>query len=291
MIKHKRKHKITIFEVIIYFVMVLCLFVFLYPFWQSLVNSLMTNSEAMEVGLKLWPKKITFDSYKFVFKSSDIYLAFYNTLWRTVIGTLLSVTVCYFAAYALTKKELPFRNVITILVIFTMFFDGGLIARFILIKNLKLLDSRWALVLPMVATAWNIIIARNFLSTLPMELEESAIIDGANPFVILFKIFVPLSMPIISLLILWISVSHWNAWFDAMIYTPKPQNVVLQLYLRRMIVEPQNEAMIYQATSDSTTQETIKSATIMVAMIPILCVYPFLQKHFVKGVMIGALKG
>lgn len=283
--------RLSWFDFIIYFFLTIFMLLFIFPFWQTIVTSLMSSEDAMKVGLKIIPTSITFQSYEFVFRSSTVWIAYGNTIWRTLVGTVISVLVCYFAAYGISKKTLPFRKTITTFIVFTMFFDGGLIARYLLIKDLNLLNNRWALVLPLVVSAWNIIIARNFLSALPQELEESAGIDGANPFVIAFRIIMPLSMPIIAILVLWTAVGHWNAWFDAMIYCPKPESVVLQLYLRRMIVEPANEAMIYEAATDSTTQETIKSATIMVAVLPILCVYPFLQKYFVKGVMVGALKG
>lgn len=291
--KRKRlsRKKISIFDFIIYFVLIILMILFIFPFWQTIVTSLMSSEDAMKVGLKIIPTSFTFESYAFVFRSPTVWTAYGNTIWRTVVGTTISVFTCYFAAYGLSKSTLPFRKAITTFIVFTMFFDGGLIARYLLIKDLNLLNNRWALVLPIAVSAWNIVIARNFLSALPPELEESASIDGANPFVIAFRIIMPLSMPIIAILILWTAVTHWNAWFDAMIYCPKPESVVLQLFLRRMIVEPANEAMIYEAATDSTTQETIKSATIMVAIIPILCVYPFLQKYFVKGVMVGALKG
>ena len=197
----------------------------------------------------------------------------------------------YFAGYSLSRKNLPFRGAITFLIIFTMLFSGGLIPTFLTIKSYGLVNSRWALILPMLTSAWNIIIARNYISGLPEELEEAALVDGAHPLKIAFQIMWPLSMPVISVLALWSAVGHWNSWFDALIYCSGEDKIVLQLLLRRLLIQTQAEDSIMQSTIAATTSDTIKCATIIVAILPIICVYPFVQKYFVKGVTIGAVKG
>ncbi len=199
--------------------------------------------------------------------------------------------VTYCAGYALSRKNLPFRGVLTFLIVFTMLFSGGLIPTFLTIKSYGLVNSRWALILPVMTSAWNIIIARNYISGLPDELEEAALVDGAHPLKIVFQIMWPLSMPVIAVLALWSAVGHWNAWFDALIYCSGDDKIVLQLLLRRLLIQTQAEDSIMQSTIAATTSDTIKCATIIVAILPIICVYPFVQKYFVKGVTIGAVKG
>ena len=166
-----------------------------------------------------------------------------------------------------------------------------MIPTFLTIKSYGLVNSRWALILPMLTSAWNIIIARNYISGLPEELEEAALVDGAHPLKIAFQIMWPLSMPVISVLALWSAVGHWNSWFDALIYCSGDDKIVLQLLLRRLLIQTQAEDSIMQSTIAATTSDTIKCATIIVAILPIICVYPFVQKYFVKGVTIGAVKG
>ena len=246
------------------------------------------------MGLKLFPDNINIESYRQVFQSDLIFIGYGNTILRTVSGTLLSVMVTYFGAYALSKKELPFRNLLTLFVLITMFFNGGLIPTYLNIKRLGLMGSRLALILPLATNAWYLIIARNFIMSLPAELEDAAFIDGAKPFTMVFRVMFPLSMPILVVIALWTAVSHWNSWFDAMIYVRERNKMVLQLILRRILIENSDE-MIKQVyvsgTSVPTTPETVKAATIAVSVAPILLMYPFLQKYFVKGVMIGSLKG
>ena len=271
--------------------MVALAFVFLYPFWQTLVISFSTPEYASSLGVKLFPPSVTLDSYKSVFKTGSIWVGYANTLLRTVTGTVLTVLVTYCAGYAISRKNLPFKRAITFFITVTMFFSGGLIPTFLTIKSYGLVGSRLALILPMMTSAWNIIITRNYIAGLPDELEEAALVDGAHPLKIVFQVMFPLSMPIVAVLALWTAVGHWNAWFDAMIYCSGESKIVLQLVLRRLLIDSQAETSILQSTVAATTPESIKDATIIVAILPIVCVYPFLQKHFTKGVTLGAVKG
>jgi len=284
----------AIFDILNYIFMCFCIVAFIYPFWQELVLSLSTTEEALAFSTRLFPKKVTFESYKRVFKSDLIFIGYYNTIIRTSVGTILTVIVTYFAAYGLSKKELPFRNLIITFITFTMFFSGGLIPKFLLIRDLGLMGSRWALILPGLTSAWNIIIARNFIMMLPKELEESAFVDGARPITTVLKIMIPLSMPIIAVLALWSAVGHWNAWFDAYLYVRQREKMVLQLILRRILIETGRSEDVLKdvgLTTDLYTPETIKAAMLLVSIGPIIMFYPFLQKYFVKGVIVGSLKG
>jgi putative aldouronate transport system permease protein len=184
--------------------------------------------------------------------------------------------------------------IILLFITFTMFFSGGLIPSYLNMRNLNLINSRWALILPGLTSAWNLIVARNFIASLPDSLEEAAFVDGAHPLTVVFTIMLPISMPIIAVLALWTAVGHWNAWFDANIYVRDPNKMVLQLTLRRILVEGSLDVMggdVLNASSATTTPETVKAATIIVSIVPIILFYPFLQKHFVKGVMVGSIKG
>jgi len=282
------------FDVTNYMIMILLMFIFIYPFWETLVNSFSSPIGAERLGLKFLPVGFNFQSYKNVFSSKFIYIGYYNTLYRTLFGTTLTVFVTYCGAYSLSKKMLPGRAIIMFFIAFTMFFSGGLIPSYLMMKRLDLIGSRWALILPGLTSAWNLIIARNFISSLPETLEEAAFVDGAHPLTVVFKIMFPISMPIIAVLALWTAVGHWNSWFDAMIYVRDSKKMVLQLALRRILIEESRDMIggdVLNASSAATTPETVKAATIIVSIIPIVLFYPFLQKHFIKGVMVGAIKG
>jgi putative aldouronate transport system permease protein len=282
------------FDVFNYTLMILLTILFIFPFWQVVVLSFSDPITANSLGLKLYPEKVYFDSYREVFSSKYIYIGFMNSIIRTIIGTVCTVFITYCGAYVLTKKKLPLRNFMTGMIFFTMFFSGGLIPSYLLVKNLNLIDSYWALILPVLTNAWYILVARNYISSIPDTLEEAASIDGAHPIAIAFKIIFPVCLPIIAVLALWTAVHHWNAWFDAMIYVTDRNKLVLQLVLRKMIIEKLPDmmsSMLLSETTESTTPETIKAATIVVSILPIVMVYPFLQKYFVKGIMIGSIKG
>lgn len=265
-----------------------------YPFWYLFVIS-MTDANAGISNVYLWPSAFSLSSYENVLGTKYIYMAFGRTVLRTGLGTLIALFLGFNLAYVLSKKRYPFHAFWTTITVFTMFFSGGLVPEYLLVKDLKMLDTVWALVLPGAISAYNIVIMRNFLMSLPDSLEESAKLDGANDITVLYRIIFPLSMPIIATIGLWTAVGHWNAWFDAMIYISTTEKQVLQTVLRRVVllgdaslVPLSGEQVISNVNMNT---ETIKAATVMVATIPILCVYPFIQKYFVKGIMIGSLKG
>ncbi|MBO9607320.1 MAG: carbohydrate ABC transporter permease [Paenibacillaceae bacterium] len=286
--RNRRWHTFDIVNVVF---LTAAAFVFFYPFWQTVVLSFSTPDVATKVGIRLFPGAVTLDAYKVVFKTESIYVGYANTLIRTIVGTCLTVVVTYCAAYALSRETLPYKRSITFLIVVTMFFSGGLIPTFLVMKSYGLVGTLMALILPMTTSAWNILITRNYVASINKELEEAALVDGAHPLKIAFLVMFPISMPIIAVITIWSSVGHWNAWFDALIYTNGGKNIVLQLVLRRLLIDTQAETSIMQSTLAATTGDTIKAATIIVAILPILCVYPFLQRHFTKGIMVGAVKG
>lgn len=280
-----------IMQIVINVLMAVMLVLFLYPIWETVVRSLSTPETADHPGLKLWPREFTVDAYKNVLKNPDFLIGFKNSVVRTVLGSLIAVAFTFCGGYALSRRDLPGKGIITFYIVLTMFISAGLIPTYLNIRNLGMFNTIWAWVLPGAVSAWNLTICRNFIESLPYELEESAMVDGAHPLTIVFRIVLPLSAPILAVLVLWTAVGQWNSWFDAMIYTPDNSMTVLQLVVRRMIVSSTDESNLLAAAKSDVTSTTMKCATIMVSTIPILCVYPFLQKYFVKGVMVGALKG
>lgn len=287
----KKRKKIKIFPIINGAVLLLILFTTIYPFLYTLTISLSSAAEASKLGFHLFPKKISLTAYKMVFKNNNIIIGYSNTIFRTVIGTICTLAVTSTFAYALSKPYLPMKNFFTFFVLFTMIFSGGMIPSYILIKNLNLLNHRLVYVLPGLISAYNVVIMKSFFMSIPSSLIESAKIDGAREGTVFTKIILPLSKPVMATVGLWAAVSHWNAWFDSMLYVSDSKKQVLQLFLRRIVIEGQSQLMeMVGADNTNFTSETVKMATIIVTILPILFVYPFIQKYFVKGVMLGSVK-
>lgn len=267
-----------------------------YPFVYILNLSISTTAAASKAGLHILPDfhEITLASYVMVLKNHDILVGYMNTLFRTVVGTVLTLLAVCVTAYPLARPDLPLRRTTTFLITFTMIFTGGLVPSFLLITKLGLYDSRWALILPMLLTAFNVIVVKNFFQSIPESLAEAAMIDGAGPWKTLFSIYIPLSKPVLATVGLWTAVLHWNHWFDALLYIDSDAKQVLQIFLQRVVVE-NNTALIEMGVVNpdllAFTPETIKAATVIVTILPILLVYPFIQRFFVKGIMLGSVKG
>lgn len=272
-------------------------FIFLYPFYNLIIISLNDATDAMRGGIYFIPRKWSLDNYIAVFKNSLLGRAYLITILRTIIGTVSSVLATGMFAYGLSKRDLMFRNVYLTLATITMFFGGGLIPSFLLIKHLGLLDNFLVYIIPSLISVWNMIIMKSFFQSTSVSLEEAAKIDGYNDAQIFFKIIIPISMPIIATISLFNGVGHWNAWYDAYIYINNPNLLPLQTILMRIISQStaaqelsklatQNEF----AARSMVTPEAIKITTMVVSIGPIILIYPFLQKYFVKGVMIGAVK-
>lgn len=281
-----------VFDIINVIILLIVCFATLYPFYYLLVMSF-TSGDVPLTQMYLIPPKATLSNYIKVLSDSAIWGGFRNTVLRTALGTAISVLAVICTAYPLSKKYLVHRNLFTSFVVITMFVSGGTIPSYLLVKNMGLMDTIWALVLPTAISAYNVVITRNFFMSIPASLEESAQLDGANDIQILFKIYVPVSLPIIATITLWVAVAHWNAWFDSLIYITNSNKQVLQIVMRRIVLEGTQDMLNPDAFEEAmhVNSETIKATTVMVTTIPILVVYPFIQKYFVKGVMVGSLKG
>lgn len=277
--------------VLIIFITLMCV-VMIYPFLHIASLSLSSPAEAGRFGMHIYPKEVDFTAWKQVLAQDKIWIGFGNSVFRTVVGTFLTLVMMALCAYPLSRKYLPHRNFYTMLILFTMFFGGGIVPTYLLIKSLGLMNSVWVYILPGLVPTFSMLVLRNFFMSIPAELEESAKIDGANDIRILFNIVLPLSKPVLATLALWSAVGHWNAWFDAVLYISDQSKQVLQFFLREIVItNADRETLGSSAIGNIRYEASIKAATIMFAILPILVVYPFLQKYFVKGTMIGSLKG
>ncbi len=286
-----------VFDVFNAFLLILfCLTIF-YPFWNTLLISMASGSDVNSLGFRFWITSWNLNAYRLAFsKYGHVGIAYLNSIFRTVVGTIAGVIVTLLAAYPLSKRDIPGRNLMTIYILITMFFSGGLIPTYLLIRNIGLFNTRAALILPLLVQGYYVIIMRNFLMTIDPAFEESAFMDGANYLQILVRIIVPLSKPVIATIALWIAVWHWNQWFDALIYLSSERKIVLQLLLRRMIQQMtllQNEEMqrFMDIEEVALPTQSVRAAITILTMGPIIFFYPFLQKYFIKGIFLGSLKG
>ncbi|WP_303975442.1 carbohydrate ABC transporter permease [Streptococcus merionis] len=265
------------------------------PLVYILLASFIEPSALLAKGISLNPNDWTVEGYKRVFSDSSILRGFLNSFLYSTVYALTTVALSMLTAYPLSKRDLPGRRLINAFLVFTMFFGGGLVPTYLLVKNLGMLNSIWAIVLPGAINVWNIILARTYFQGLPEELVESAKLDGANDFQIFIKIMLPLAKPIMFVLFLYAFVGQWNSYFDAMIYLKDPNLEPLQLVLRKILIQntPEQNMVGGQAAMVEMKRiaEMIKYATIVISSAPLLIMYPFFQKYFDKGVMVGSLKG
>ena len=279
--------------------LVILTLLFLIPFLSVVSTSLISGKEYATRGLFiLYPREPVLNSYSMLLGQGSIVLnAYFVTASRVIIGTGLNLLFTFPLAYVLSKRRLYGRVPLTMFIFFTMLFHGGLIPNFVLVEKLGLLDSFWAMILPPLINPWWLLIMRNFMLAIPEELEEAAIMDGANPAVILVRVILPLSMPVIATIGLWYAVFHWNAWFDAAIYIFDPRKWPVQLILRGILEYGTGQYSDYSGLAEMTElpdpppAESLKAAMIVVTTLPILMVYPFIQRYFVKGIMLGSIKG
>ena len=291
MIKRTKGEKV--FDTFNYIFLFLILIVTLYPCLYVLFASLSDPGAFYTSGkLLLAPAGFSIVNYIKVFENSMIWTGYLNTIFYAGVGTFSSVLITVVAAFCLSRKYLPGKNAIILGMIFTMYFTGGMIPNFLVVRSLGLLDTRAAMILPTLLNTYNFIIVLTFFKGIPESMEEAAKIDGANEYVTLFKIMLPLAKPVVSVISLYYLVSMWNNYMSALLYINSQSKYPLQLVLREIIqqgaVEQENVSQIDQAQA---SKETIKYAVMVVSTVPVLCVYPFIQKYFVKGVMIGAVKG
>lgn len=292
--------KWSLFSIINYTILAIFSITTLYPFIYILAYSLSDGKEAMTHTIYLLPRGFTFENYLQIFKDNSFISAYGITILRTIIGTLLHVFLSAAFAYALSKKSLPGRKFITFFIFIPTLFSGGMIPTFILYRELGLINNFWVYVVPFLFSFFHIIILRTFFMQLPSALEESAQMDGANVFQIFTKIILPLSMPVIATISLFQGVFHWNDWFTGTYFVTDDLLRPVQTLLNDLLTESEALANAAQKASQtgstvssgmiSVTPESLRMATLMIATLPIICVYPFLQKYFVKGVMIGSVK-
>ncbi|MDQ1909056.1 carbohydrate ABC transporter permease [Paenibacillus sp. GD4] len=285
-----------LFSIINYTVLSLFLITILYPLIY-IASASISDSQAVIAGeVWLWPVNPSLDGYTAVFKHKLIWIGFRNSLYYTVVGTLINVVMTILAAYPLARKDFYGKNAFMFYFVFTMMFSGGLIPTYMIVKDLGLLNTTWAMLLPGALAVWNMIITRTyFQTTIPDELLEAAQLDGCSDFGFVWRIVIPLSGPIIAVITLFYAVGHWNSFFNAFIYLKNQNLYPLQLVLRDILVQNDVDLTmltdVQEAARKEGLRELLKYSLIVVATLPLLVVYPFVQKYFVKGIMIGSLKG
>ncbi|MCM3747018.1 carbohydrate ABC transporter permease [Paenibacillus pasadenensis] len=286
------------FDIFNVLVMIAVVIVTLGPFWFTIVGSLNNGLDYLRGGVYFWPREFTWANYRAVLVDSTIYQAFMVTGFRTIVGTLIHVLFTSLIAYGMSRTYLIGRNFYMAVIMFTMFFGGGLIPTYILYKDLGLLNTVWVYIVPGMFSVWDMIIIMSFMRTIPDALLESARMDGAGEYRLFLQFILPLSKPVLAAITLFNGVYHWNSYFDAMMFTTKDSLQTVQLFLMRMVTSADfaqgvNASALANIPSQAMkiSPETMKLAMMMVVSIPIILIYPFLQKYFVKGIMIGSIKG
>lgn len=294
---YKKTFGDKLFDLMVYFIAILILVVTLYPLIYTISMSISTPSMAASGKVWLFPKGFDLTAIKTVLNDDSVGTYYYNTLWYTLVGTVLGIITTSLAAYPLSRKEFTHRGIFMKIITFTMFFGGGLIPTYIVITNyLHLYNSRWAIILPALTSAWYIIVARNFFESLPGDIVESARIDGASEYRIFWQLVLPLSKPILGVLALYYAVGHWNNFFSAMLYLGKKELQPLALYVRSVVLQNSLEnfdRVVVTALNPQAIMSAlqIKYAVVVVSVLPMLLIYPFLSKNLEKGLMVGAVKG
>ena len=295
MTTHKKRLPASekVFQLVLYILLIAMTLSFIIPFLLVLGTSFVTKEEVARRGFVFFPQQWSTMAYDMMlFQNNEVWRAYGVTFFRVVVGTLCSLLVTGTFAYAMSKRDLPGRMFFLVLSFITMIFYGGLIPSYLVIKSLGLIDSVWCFILPKLMSVWNMLILRNFFYSIPESLEESALLDGATPMTIFFRIIVPLSMPAIATIGLFYAVDQWNSWFDAAIWINDPNKYPLQMVLRKYVLMSSTYDLKFDlATGAKPPDMGIKSAIVVISTVPMLCIYPFIQKYFVKGVMVGSVKG
>ncbi|MBO4297637.1 MAG: carbohydrate ABC transporter permease [Clostridia bacterium] len=284
------------FDIINVMLLGIIMLAILYPLYFVVIASISSPLEVNAGQVLFWPKGVTLRGYQMIFRDQDILTGYRNTFFYTFLGTAINVTLTTFAAYPLARRDWVGRNFFMTLLLITMFFGGGLIPTYLVMNGLGVVNTIWAMVIPGAVSVYNVIVMRTYLNTsIPYELQEAATVDGASNFALLFRIVLPLSKPILAVLVLFYGVAHWNSFFNALIYISDKKLYPLQLVLRSILIQNQVAQDMF-GDEDSLTDRTIlaeliKYGLIIVSTLPVLILYPFMQRYFVKGVMIGAVKG
>ena len=276
-------------------VLLLVTIIFLYPMWHCLMASFSEPTRLIGYrGFILLPMGFSLEGYKTVFHNSNIFIGYYNTLFYLIVGTSINMLLTIVGGYCLARREMKLKRLITLLIVFTMYIDFGLITNFLNVRDLGLYNTRWAIILPTAINTYNLIVMRTAFAVLPPSLEESAMIDGANDFCILFRITLPLTKATLAVVVLFYAVGHWNSWYSSLLYLQDRAKHPIQMFLREILIANSSSVTAGETNSIDGVQfldELLKYCTIIISTVPILAVYPFVQKYFVTGMMIGSVKG
>lgn len=296
--KARRPGKISAFDLVNYFTMAVIVVVTLYPFWFCLIGSVSDGFEYSKGGVYFIPRGLNIYNYKIVFRNSDIFEAFLVTVLRTVAGTLSSVLFTALVAYGMSRRILKGRKVYMTIMLATMFFGGGLIPYYIVLKQLHLINTFMVYIIPWLFSVWNMIIFKAYFTDIPDSLLESARIDGAGEYRIFWNFIIPLSTPVLAAIALFSAVAHWNSFYDSLVFTSSRSLQTIQVFLYRIMSNASEAAGMARAAADAVpvgvrrpSSDTIRLATMVVTTLPVVITYPFLQKYFIKGIMIGSVKG
>ena len=283
--------KERVFDWVNTLIMLLVIVLTLYPFWYVIVASVSSISHVTNSVVLMWPDGLHWDAYQQVFRNNLVPTAYGNTIFITLVGTVISMLLTCTSAFVLSRKELPGRKLLTLFVVFTMLFNAGLVPFYLLVRNVGLLNTRWSLILPFAVSTYNTIIMRNFFQGVPNALYEAASIDGCSYFKYFLQILLPISLPSIATITLFYAVSYWNAYFYSILFITDRVKYPIQAILRQILMSSEFNTLLYDDAAQSMPSEMLKCAMIVITALPIICVYPFLQRYFVKGVMVGSLKG
>ena len=289
----KKKFRFSLFDFFLYIFMIIVVLLILLPMIHMLAVSFSSDVYVMQGKVGLWPKGFTAKTYGYVFEDDRIFRSYGNTILYTVLGTTISLSITAMGAYALSAKRMIGHKFFSMMIVFTMFFQGGLIPLFFVIRDTGLYNTIWVSSIPYAVSAYNLIIMKSFFESIPEALEEAATLDGANDFTVLMRIILPLSKPVIAVMILYYGVSQWNSWYPAAMFTRDRTVYPLQMILREILIDNKSVAADsgIAEIEESLSSELVQYCTILVSTVPILIIYPFLQKYFEKGVMIGGVKG
>jgi len=286
--------KKSLFDIILYIILGIIALVTIYPFYNVLIISMSNTIASATYSPYLYPHVFDFTGYKAIVKDVQFFKSLGTTLFVTIVGTLLNMVFSVTAAYVLSRKRLKGRKFFLSLILFTMLFSGGMIPTYLVVSSLGLVNNIWSMILPNLINTYYLILMKNYFAGLPISLEDAARIDGANEFVIMTRIFIPISKPFMATFLLFYAVERWNEWWNAYLYINDINIKPLQIYLRDTLVsfnsQLTSQAQSVMSTQDKVFVQSIQMAAIIITMLPILCAYPFLQKYFVKGVLIGAVK-
>ena len=285
-----RDRKIQGLDIIICVILVIYAFLIIFPFWNAFVISISTEMSYLQADILLWPKELDLTSYQKVFTNNQLWSGFGITMILLIGGTLYQLFFTVITGYALSRKNWTGKNFVINMILVTMFFGGGLLPYYYLINDLGMMNTIWVMIIPGAIDTFNMLLMRNYFASLPAEMEESAKIDGANDLVIFAKIFLPLSLPMLATVGLFFAVGNWNSWYNAMIFIPdEPKKWPLQMVLRTMISKISSN--VERTEAQETFSEGLTMASIFFTIVPMMCFYPFLQRFFVKGIVVGAIKG